>query len=96
MVLMQIHKDKRGFLGLIGLLFTLAIICYLFYLAVNTYFKVPLLGRETEKPSSEGFITPSQETPNYQTIMGSTRTKIRDINKKILNQGRQLENIRNE
>ncbi len=86
---MHCNKDRRGF-TLLGLLLAIAIVCVLYYIAVNTYFKKPILDKSTEKSLSEQGI----DISSHQAILESTKEKLEDINKKLLNKSRQIEDIK--
>ncbi len=75
-----IKKDNSGFLGLLSLVFTLAIICFISYFAFKVYFKKPIVGEWAGESLSVQGAPPS----NYQSVLSSTRNKIEDINKKHL------------
>ncbi len=80
-------KSDWGF-TFIGLLLVLAIILFLFYKAINFYFKKPLtINKETEEALFEQDI----DTINYKSILDSTKEKIQDIQTQRM---KQLENIR--
>jgi hypothetical protein len=70
-------KPHRGFASMIGLLFALAIVLFIFYILFNTYFKRTSMDKSTEKAVQEQGIN----TANYGTIIDSTRNKIKDIEK---------------
>lgn len=76
-------RDKRGFLTLLGLIFTLAIICWLFYILMNTYFKRLPTNKSLQ---GQGVDLSGQgiDATNYQSVTDSTRKKIEDINKQRL------------
>ncbi|MFH1339311.1 MAG: hypothetical protein ABIH40_05670 [Candidatus Omnitrophota bacterium] len=61
----------------------------LFYLVLNTYFKKPSIDKEAEKPLSEQGI----DATNYQTILDSTKKKVEDINKQLLEREKQLKDL---
>ena len=69
--MMRYFRNKRGFLTLLGLIFTLAIILFLCYFMFNVYFKRSSISTNTSNP---------------QTIIDTTRGKIREIEKEHLNE----------
>ena len=83
-----IKRNNSGFLSLLSLVFTLAIICIISYLAVKVYFKKPLADKGTE-----GFVSaPVVVTPaNYKAVMSDTINQVEDINKKRFDGLDQLE-----
>lgn len=85
-----IRKNNSGFLGLLSLVFTLAIICFISYLTFKVYFKKPIAGEWAGESSSVQGAPPS----NYQSVLSSTRNKIEGINKKHLNELNQLDDSR--
>jgi len=82
-------RNKRGFLTLLGLVFTLAIMCWLFYILMNTYFKRPALNEALREQNGIS-QSPGTNASNYQSIKESTKKKIEDINKQHL---KDLENL---
>lgn len=68
------RKLKAGFM-FIELLVVLVIIMFLASKVINTYFKKPVLNKEAQKLSSEAGI----DTKNYQTIIDTTKDKLKDI-----------------
>lgn len=67
---------ERGFvLGLIGLLLTTAIVCYVFYLLLKTYYKLPVKVNETAGAS----LDVSVPVQNYQSVVSSTRQQIQNV-----------------
>lgn len=81
-------RDKKGFLLLLELIFTLAIICFLVYMTLNIYFKRPSLNnKEVNKALSEQGI----DTSNYQEIKDTIIKKMDDINKQRLKEMEDLQ-----
>ena len=82
---------KKGF-ALLGILLSTVIICFLWYIASSTYFKKPSFDKQSQEVLSkqDGGIN----TANYQTILDSVKTETKDINEKLLERSRQIENIR--
>ncbi len=70
---------KGSVLLFIELLIVLAVIAYLFYVLLNTYFKKSSIEIETEKTlSGQGPAASSDKG-----VLDSTKNKVEDINKKI-------------
>jgi type II secretory pathway pseudopilin PulG len=69
-----IKEFKFGFI-FIELLLVLAIILFLFYKAIDLYFKKTSINKETENLLLEQGIN----TTNYKSILDSSRNKIQDI-----------------
>jgi hypothetical protein len=79
--------NEKGFAGLIGMLVALALICFFVYYMMNNYFKA-----QVSLPESAGIIPGSGNSPvNYQSIVTNTRDKMEEINKKSLDQLKQVE-----
>lgn len=70
-------KGKKGFLTILGTLITIAIICALCYFVLNTFVKSPVADKEINKALSHEGI----DTSNYRTVLDSTKTTIKDIQK---------------
>lgn len=76
MSIRSLRRKERGFaLGLIGLLFTAAIVCYVFYILLTTYYKPPAPVNETAG-AGLGISVPNQ---NYQSAVSNTRQQIQNI-----------------
>jgi hypothetical protein len=71
------EDSQKGFASILGLLFALAIIFFIFYLIFNTYFQQSCINKSDQKAVSE----PGINTANYGTILDTTRSKIKDIEK---------------
>ncbi|MEW6169985.1 MAG: hypothetical protein AB1472_00245 [Candidatus Omnitrophota bacterium] len=82
-------NPESGFLSLLGLLLTLAIIFILVIISFNIYFKFSAPSESLNKISSEA----DPNTPNYKSILDSSRKKVEDINKQMLERSKELENI---
>jgi len=70
-------NKKNGFLSLLGLILTVGIIIFLFYLSINTYLNKPVVDKESQKALAEQGI----DTSSRQAVLESTKRKIADINK---------------
>jgi len=74
----------------IGLLFAVAIILILCYHLFKSYYKKPILDDSTEKSlSSQGI-----DTSSYHSIVDDTRRKVKDIEKKLLEQEQELQDTK--
>ncbi len=73
----RIKGDNSGFLGILGLVFTLVTICIISYLAVKVYFKKPIIDAGMGEPLSVPVVTPS----NYKAAMKSAISQVEDSNK---------------
>ncbi len=85
----MIKKTQSGFLSLLGLLLTLAIIFILIIISFNVYFKFSAPSESFSKITSEQGL----DTSNYKSILDSSRKKVEDINKQMLERSKKLENI---
>ena len=70
--------NKKGFVSLIGMLLTLGIIIFLVYILLNTYLKPTIM---------------DSETSSYKSIADGVRDRVEEINKKTLEQTKQLQNL---
>ncbi|RJO64452.1 MAG: hypothetical protein C4540_03995 [Candidatus Omnitrophota bacterium] len=76
MTALSSRRREKGFaLGLIGLLLTAAIVCYMFYLLLKTYYKPFVPANETAGVSLDVSV-PAQ---NYQSVVSNTRQQIQNI-----------------
>jgi len=71
------HRKERGFaLGLIGLLFTAAIVCYVFYLLLRIYFK-PFT--QDSKSENQFILEQGIDTASYRSAINTTKDKLNTI-----------------
>ena len=84
---MILLKNKQGFLSLIGMLLAVAIICFISYFAWNTYFRKSPLDKAAQETLNEQGIN----TANTQTILGSTKNKLKEIQNQA---AKQLEEVK--
>ena len=82
-------REKKAF-ALISLLLAAVIICILYYIAINTYFKRPSLDKPTEKFLSEQGIDAS----SYQSVIDSAREGVGRINRQTSDYEKQLKNFK--
>ncbi|MFH1655715.1 MAG: hypothetical protein ABH954_03800 [Candidatus Omnitrophota bacterium] len=81
-------EDKKAFFMYISLIFAVAIILILFFYLFNTYYKGPSLDEPTQKSlSSQGI-----DASSYQSVVDSTREKVKDIEKQLLEREERLLN----
>ena len=71
--------EEKGFIGLLSLLFSLAVVCALAYFAYGVYFKKPIADQQTQEMLSSQNI----DTSTPKTILDSTRTQIKGMEKMI-------------
>lgn len=70
-------SNKKGFVSLISMLITLAIICYLAYYLLNIYFKP-----STGTPQAGGSFSGSNPSVSgYKSMAESTKDKVTEINR---------------
>ena len=70
-------REEKGFLSLIAMLVTLAIVCYLVYIYFQASSK-PLTS--TGGQSGEG--SGQQSTTGYQNLVGQARSQVKKMNEK--------------
>ena len=78
--------SDSGF-GFIGIILAVAIVCFMVFLALKAYVHNPVVDEPTQKALSEQGIDVSSQ----QAVLDSTREKIGDINKQILDRSKQFE-----
>ena len=83
-------SSNKGFVSLLGLILSIAIICILFYISLKVYFK-KLLPEGEIKKSLEG---QGIDTSSYPAVLDSSKKKIEDINRQIHERDRQLQDLR--
>jgi len=84
-------NNKKGFLSIIELIASLAIICFLAYFFLNNYFK-PFVGESTVT-GPDGKVTVS--SPSYKAVVDSAREQVQGATKKALERSSQLEDLTN-
>ena len=86
--------NEKGFFSLIGMLIALGLICYFVYYMMNTYFKAEFALPESAAVNSKA-INPGtvNSGANYQSVITNTRDKIEEINRKSLDQIKQVEEV---
>ncbi len=75
---------------MLELILVLVIILLLFKQALNSYFKKPYFDKKTEQALSEQGI----DTTNYKAILDSTKEKIKNIDKQLMDQEKRIEDIK--
>jgi hypothetical protein len=76
---MTLHRlrEEKGFLSLIAMLVTLAIVCYLVYAFFQSSSKsFPVAGQGTAGGSGQ------QSTTGYQNLVGQARSQMKNMNEK--------------
>jgi type II secretory pathway pseudopilin PulG len=81
-------KTTRGF-ALLELLLVAILIVSLFFITLKFYVKNPSIDKETKKSLSEQGI----DTSSQKAILDSTKAKVEELNKQMLNREKQLENF---
>ncbi len=81
--------NRRGFITLLEMVLVLAIILFVAYAALNTYFKKPALNKSTEEFLNQQDI----DTSSSKAILDTTKKKINDINEQVLKNAQQLERL---
>jgi len=72
-------KGKRGQFSLLGLVVALAIVYFMAYILLNTYFKMSVAGTR----SVNSGLMPEVATPSvtYRSVIDSTRSTLTNIDK---------------
>jgi type II secretory pathway pseudopilin PulG len=70
--------NNKGFIGLLEILITTAIIGVLMYFMLKHYSGAPAIDKETKKAMSEQGI----DSTNYKTIIDTARTSVQAIQEK--------------
>ena len=86
----RLNKFRAGF-GLVEILFTLAIIYFLYYVTANYYFKKTPLGanKDTEKFVVQQGINPT----SYKTIVDTVKEKLSKASEEQDKRAKELENV---
>lgn len=79
----QMGQFKKGF-ALLELLLVISIVLFIFFKIFNLYLKKTSIDAETEKSLSDA----GSDTRNYKTVLDSTKEKVGQINRVILNRGK--------
>lgn len=81
-------KNNKGFFSMVGLLLSVAIVCFLAYFALNVYFKPsPVVGdKETQTQMSQEGIN----TSSYQSLLDSTKERIKKVEQQELNRPNEI------
>lgn len=84
-----LHNEK-GFFTLIGMLVALVLLCFFVYYLINVYFS-PQVAQQAgvSGPVSSG----NNAAASYKSIVSDTRDKIEELNKKSLDQLKQIEGL---
>ena len=79
--MMDLRKNEKGFLSLIGMVLALAITCYLFYILINSYFKdsMPVSRTANIGTGSGGEVSTGIDTSGYRSIVNSTRNTLNSV-----------------
>ena len=78
--MINLRRNEKGFLSLIGMLFALAIVCYFFYILLNSYFKGSVV---TQGTANIGMGAGSEasggiSTSGYRSIVGDVKNTLKD------------------
>lgn len=87
--MLRYFKNRRGIVTILGILFALAIILFLCYIAFNTYFIRPSINRSLGNTLSENGI----DTSSYQGIKDTAKKRIEDFSRQY---EARIENITRE
>ena len=86
--------NNKGFMGMIGLLLTAVIICYLAYISFTQYFGKP--SAHMDQPTQQMATDAGIDTSSQQAVLESTKAKIRDVEAMELKREDQLMNTLNQ
>ena len=86
----HIRISSKGFISLLGLVLTLAIITIVLSMLLKVYFRRPVSTYEDQ----ELFSQEDGDVSTHQGILDNTRKTLEDYNKSILEREREIENIR--
>ena len=80
--------NTKGFVGLLGLLLTVGIICFMAYFTLKQYFGKPPMDQQTQDAAKQAGI----DTSSQQGIVDSVRSTVKDIEASQLHQSQQMMN----
>ena len=86
--------NNKGFMGMIGLLLTAVIVCFLAYISFTQYFGKP--SEHMDKPTQKMAADAGIDTSSQQAVLESTKAKIKDIEAMELKREDQLMNSLNQ
>jgi len=78
------HKDKKGLASLIGLLLAAVIIAFLIYIMMNKK-----MGSAVDNKTKKTLEEQGVDTSSYKGILDTTKKKIKDINRQIIDRTNQ-------
>ncbi len=81
-----------GFLTLLGLIVTLAIICIMAYIVFNFYFKAPLL--QDNIGNSLSVSEQGIDTSSYHSVIDTAKKKLEDVERQQNNNLKQMEDYK--
>ncbi|MBM3246763.1 MAG: hypothetical protein FJZ13_05515 [Candidatus Omnitrophica bacterium] len=84
------RRGDAGFLSLLGLIFTLAVICIMAYMLFNFYFKATL--PQGKAGSSLSISEPGITGHSYHSTVDTARTKLKAIQEQQRDNLKQLQN----
>lgn len=71
----MLHNSRGSFFSLLEIVIVLAIILFMAQRMLQSYFKKPAMDKQTETIVHDAGIN----TANYQSVVQSTRNKVKDI-----------------
>ena len=86
----MVNKLKGSFLTLLEILLVLLIISFLSHELLKVYFKPAALDKKTEQLLIEQNI----DTTSYKTVVDSTKAKVKDVNRQLIDRVKKLEEIK--
>jgi type II secretory pathway pseudopilin PulG len=85
----QTKRFKSGF-AFLEILLVAVVIIVLCYLALKSYLKNPSMDKTTQEVLSQQGI----DTSSQKAVLDSARERIKDLNKQILGQEKQVEDLK--
>ncbi len=85
-------NNKSGFIGIVSLLVMAAIMCTVFYFAMNAYYKSSSIDKETKQAIEQQHI----DTTSYKSVLESTTAQIKQIEQLHWQKAVEMDNYRGE
>ncbi|MDO8535501.1 MAG: hypothetical protein Q7S30_00585 [Candidatus Omnitrophota bacterium] len=87
-------KDRAGgvqmLFGLVGILLSLMIVVFLYYLTAKAYLVKPKIDKETQKIASEQGI----DTGNYRSLVDTVKKKLQDSQAQEMEHAKAMEEFK--
>lgn len=79
-------RKEKGFVGIIGLLLSVTILCTLGFFVYKAYLRRPVVDKTTQKSLSEHGI----KDVKYETLVDTAERKLKGIEQKMLDRENEL------